>query len=117
MIDLSMNHDVKFVYFYRKNSMQNFKVNIAVQLLPLGTAEAYSKVDEAISLIGKSGLKYKVCPFETVIEGDYDTIMKLVRDIQLKCLESGVTDTICNLKIQMRKDSDVTIGDKMEKYE
>lgn len=97
--------------------MQNYKVNIAIQLLPLGTAEAYSKVDEAISLIEKSGLKFKVCPFETVLEGDYDEIMALVKKIQIKCLESGVTDTICNLKIQMRKDADVTIEDKMEKYD
>jgi len=97
--------------------MQNFKVNVAVQLLPLGTPEAYHKVGEAISLIQRSGIKYKVCPFETVLEGDYDEIMALVKNIQIKCLDSGVTDTICNLKIQMRKDADVTIEDKMEKYE
>jgi uncharacterized protein (TIGR00106 family) len=93
-----------------------YSVNVAVQLLPLGTNQAYEKVDEAIALIEKSGLKYIVCPFETVIEGDYDKIMELVKKIQLKCLESGVTDTICNLKIQMRANDDVTINDKMEKY-
>jgi uncharacterized protein (TIGR00106 family) len=96
--------------------MHNFKVNVAIQLLPLGTGDAYARVDEAIALIEKSGLKYKVCPFETVLEGDYDRIMQVVKDVQLKCLESGVTDTICNLKIQMRRDSDVTIDDKIEKY-
>jgi uncharacterized protein (TIGR00106 family) len=95
----------------------SYKVNIAVQLLPLGTDEAYAKVDEAIALIEKSGIKYRVCPFETVLEGDYDEIMQLVKDIQLKCLENGVSDTICNLKIQMRRGADVTIDDKMEKYD
>jgi uncharacterized protein YqgV (UPF0045/DUF77 family) len=96
--------------------MQNFKVNVAVQLLPLGTNEAYAKVDEAIALIEKSGISYKVCPFETVLEGYYDEIMTLVKEIQLKCLENGVSDTICNLKIQMRAGQDVTIDDKMAKY-
>jgi len=97
--------------------MINYKVNVAVQLLPLGTNEAYAKVDEAIALIEKSGIKYKVCPFETVLEGDYDEIMQLVKDIQLHCLANGVMDTICNLKIQMRAGADVTIADKMENYE
>jgi uncharacterized protein (TIGR00106 family) len=96
--------------------MHKFKVNIAVQLLPMGTGDAYARVDEAITLIEKSGLKYRVCPFETVLEGDYDRIIQLVKDIQMNCLESGITETICNLKIQMRRDSDVTIDDKMEKY-
>ena len=94
-----------------------YSVNVAVQLLPLGTNQAYEKVDEAIALIEKSGIKYRVCPFETVLEGDYDEIMQLVKAIQLKCLENGVSDTICNLKIQMRRGADVTIDDKMEKYD
>jgi uncharacterized protein YqgV (UPF0045/DUF77 family) len=97
--------------------MHKFKVNVAVQLLPLRTAEVYPLVDEAISMIELSGLKYRLCPFETVLEGDYDTIMKLIKDIQLRCLKSGVSDTLCNLKIQMRLGSDVTIEDKMGKYD
>jgi len=46
------------------------QINAAIQLLPLKTNEdRYSVVDKAIELINKSGLNYKVCPFETVVEG------------------------------------------------
>ncbi len=93
------------------------QVNIALQILPQSnTKDTYTIVDEAIALIRDSGLKYQVTPFETVMEGDYDRIMKLVKEIQIKCYESGAEGIIANLKIQSRKNSDVTIEDKMHKY-
>jgi len=53
--------------------MQNNIVNVAIQVLPSSKKEhPYSIVDKAIEVIQKSGLKYKVCPFETVIEGEIE---------------------------------------------
>jgi len=86
---------------------------VAVQLLPFGTSKAYACVDGVKSLMEKLGLKYRVCPFVTVLEGDYNQIIQPVKNIQLKCLENGASDTIRNLKIQRWRDSDVTIEDKI----
>lgn len=96
--------------------MKNY-VNIALQVLPKSkTKEAYNLVDDAINVIAQSGLKYQVCPFETAIEGPYDEIMKLVEKVQETCFNEGAEELLVYIKIQNRKDSKVTIEEKMRKY-
>lgn len=93
-------------------------VNLAIQVLPLVTAkDKYAVIDDGIALIEKSGLKYKVCPFETVVEGPYDEVMKLVDGIQQACFASGAEELLINMKLQRRKDKDVFIDEKTGKYE
>lgn len=93
-------------------------VNIAIQVLPQSeTKKAYDLVDIAIDVIKKSGLKYKVCPFETVVEGSYDKIMETVEKMQQICFENGADELLVYLKIQNRKNADVTMNEKMYKYE
>lgn len=97
--------------------MKNY-VNIAVQVLPKSkTKEAYDLVDDAIGVISKSGLKYRVCPFETVLEGPYDEIMGVIEKLQEKCFDSGADELLVYIKIQNRKNTKVTIEDKMAKYD
>jgi uncharacterized protein YqgV (UPF0045/DUF77 family) len=97
--------------------MQN-KVNVALQVLPSSKEfHPYKIVDVAIKIIEDSGIKYRVCPFETVMEGDYDVIMDIVKKIQIECLNSGADSMISNLKIQVDKYKDVTIEDKTAKYD
>ena len=94
------------------------KINLALQVLPTSREKhPYAIVDKAIEIIQSSGLKYKVCPFETVIEGNYDEVMEVVRNVQLTCLNEGAESIISNLKIQISRDSDVAIEDKIGKYE
>jgi len=94
------------------------KVNIAIQVLPSsGSIHPYLIIDKAIKMIHESGLKYRVCPFETVIEGEYDTIMNLLKDIQLECMKYGAEKLLTNLKIELDRDCDVSIDDKMGKYD
>lgn len=96
----------------------NNNVNIAVQVLPKSeTKEAYDLVDVAIGIIQKSGLKYRVCPFETVMEGPYDKIMYVIKEIQEACFNEGADELLVYIKIQNRKNSNVTIEDKMAKYD
>lgn len=92
-------------------------VNIAMQVLPTSkTVHPYSIVDKAIEVIAVSGLRYKVTPFETVMEGTYDEIMKVVKQAQEACYEAGADSLMTYVKIQTSK-TDVSIEDKMEKYE
>ena len=94
------------------------QINLAIQVLPRSSTKGtYELVDVAIELIQKSGLKYRVCPFETVIEGYYDEVMKLVKDIHDAVYASGAEEMITNIKIQTRYNQDVFIEDKMTKYE
>jgi uncharacterized protein (TIGR00106 family) len=97
--------------------MEN-QINLAIQVLPRSaTKGTYELVDVAIELIQKSGLNYRVCPFETVIEGGYDEIMKLVKDIHEAVYANGAEEMITNIKIQTRHNQDVFIDDKMYKYD
>lgn len=92
-------------------------VNIALQVLPSSTSiHPYKLVDKAIEVIADSGLKYKVTPFETVMEGNYDDIMKVVKQAQDACYEAGADSLMTYIKIQSSRE-DVTIEDKMAKYE
>lgn len=95
------------------------KVNLAIQVLPLGIPKerAYEIVDEAIKCIDQTGLHYEVCPFETVIEGDYDEVMELVDEIQKKCNQAGAQELLINMKLQRNFDKDIYITDKTGKYQ
>lgn len=92
-------------------------INASLQVLPSGgTLHPYEIVDRAIEVIEKSGLKYKVCPFETVVEGSYDEVMAVFKKAQQACYDAGATSVMTYFKIQSAL-NDVAIEDKMEKYE
>lgn len=98
--------------------MMKNKINVALQVLPRATnKDTYALVDKAIEIIEQSGLKYKVCPFETVIEGYYDEIMAIVKKVHEQCYASGTETMMTYIKIQSSANADVTIDDKMHKYE
>jgi uncharacterized protein (TIGR00106 family) len=93
-------------------------VNIAIQVIPFSREkELYELVDLAIQVIESAGIHYRVCPFETVMEGEYDRLMEIVKQCQQICLDNGADQVLVNLKIQHRKDGDVRISDKMKRYE
>jgi len=94
------------------------KVNIGIQVIPFsGKKNLYKIVDKAITVIRESGITFRVCPFETVIEGDYDTLMDLIKKVQETCFLHGAYEVITNIRIQARKDGNVTIEEKMYKYD
>lgn len=95
----------------------NKTVNIALQILPSSkTIHPYKLVDKAIEVIANSGLIYRVTPFETVMEGTYDKIMEVVKQAQEACYAAGAESLMTYVKIQSSL-NDVSIDDKMEKYE
>ena len=92
-------------------------VNIAVQIIPQSKShEIYKIVDDAIKVIGNSGIKYTVCPFETVMEGDYDDIMSVIKKAQEECFRKGADALLSNIKIEWHRDKDASIKEKMNKY-
>lgn len=93
------------------------KINVAIQVLPEAEGKIkYSLVDEAIMAIEETGFKYKVCPFETVVECTFDDLPGLLKSIHDACGSAGTERMLTNLKIQVDFLDDVTMEDKMEKY-
>lgn len=98
--------------------MKSKVVNMAIQVLPFSPdIEVYDVVDKAIDVIARSGVKYRVTPFETVMEGTYEQLMSVVGDVQAACYQAGADSVLCNLKIQSNQAGVVTIEDKMGKYD
>lgn len=90
--------------------------NLSLQILPIvPDNEVYSVVDEVISLIKASNLKYVVGPMETTIEGELDVLLEIVKKAQAVCVKAGAERVISIVKIDY-KTGGVTIDEKTAKY-
>ncbi len=98
--------------------MHQHNINLALQILPqVPSEQVYAVVDEAIAVIQRSGVKYRVCPFETVMEGPYDQLMDIVKRTQEVCFKAGAGQLLVYIKIQNNSLGPVTIEDKTGKYD
>lgn len=96
--------------------MSNKKINAAIQLLPIDTKEVrWDVVDKAIAIIKQSGLNYKVCPFETVVEGSMKEVMNLIEKIKDASLEKDCAEILINIKIHAAT-RDLAFEEKLVKY-
>lgn len=92
------------------------KVNFGIQLLPLKIENKVAIIDKAIHCIQNSGLVYKVCPLETVVEGELQDCLDLVKKIHDLALEE-CSEIMVYMKLHSRKDKDALIQDKMQKWD
>ena len=91
--------------------------SVAIQVLPKVDRENTLRiVDAVIAYIKATGLKYEVGPFETVIEGDYDELMKIVRECQLICVKEGAPSVISYVKINYDPSGVLTMSEKTDKH-
>ncbi|MBS0942180.1 thiamine-binding protein [Leuconostoc mesenteroides] len=93
--------------------------SIAVQVLPMtaDTKEVIRIVDHVIAYIDKSGVNYQVGAFESTLEGDYDQLMDILKNLPKVAAEISDIPVMVYSKINMATDSDVlTIAKKTDKY-
>lgn len=91
-------------------------VNVSLQVLPnVAPERVYPVVDKVIELIAASGVKYVVGPMETTMEGEFDTLMEIVKQAQTVCIEAGAKRVMSVVKIDYRPEG-VTIEEKIGKY-
>ena len=61
-------------------------INATIQIVPLKDIEAaFPVIDKAIAIIQQSGIKYSVGAFETTLEGEYETVQNLLRQLEDFC--------------------------------
>ena len=97
--------------------MHNHIVNASIQIIPIvEDKHPYEWVDEAITVIQQSGIKYEVGPFATVIEGNYQQVMQVVHDVNEYLFQKGCEEWISNLQIQIRSGKDITAEEKIAKF-
>lgn len=91
--------------------------SVAIQVLPKVDRENTIRiVDAVIAYIASSGLKYEVGPFETTIEGDYDTLLEIVKNCQLICIREGAPSVMSYVKINYSPNGILTMSEKTDKH-
>ncbi|MDA8169664.1 MAG: MTH1187 family thiamine-binding protein [Nitrospiraceae bacterium] len=68
-------------------------------IIPVGTGESLSgQVSQVLGIIDESGLPYRLNPMGTVVEGEWDEVMRLIR----KCHRAAMKHTgRCVLRIDI----------------
>ncbi len=93
--------------------MNQPEASIAIQVLPdVEGEEVIRVVDEVIAYIKSTGLNTYVGPFETTIEGDYETLMQIVKECQLICIRAGAPSVASYVKIFYNPNAGVWSIDK-----
>jgi uncharacterized protein (TIGR00106 family) len=63
---------------------------VQFSIVPLGTGESVSEgVAEVIRIVDESGLPYRTNPMGTVVEGEWDELMTLIRKCHKEALKSA----------------------------
>ena len=97
--------------------MHNYTINASIQIVPIvQDKHPYEWVDDAIAIIQRSGIKYEVGPFATVLEGSYEEVMNVIHQVNEFLYEKGCAEWISNLQIQIRSKGPVTGEEKVEKF-
>ena len=92
-------------------------INLGIQIFPKSkTLDSYALVDKAIEVIQKSGVKYEVTPFETVMEGPQEQLMSIALKAQEAVLEAGADEVLVYYRMQIRKEADVSMDEKTAKF-
>lgn len=79
--------------------MNQPQASIAIQVLPKVEGEEVIRVvDAVIAHIRASGLSYRVGPFETTVEGDFDTLWQLAKECQELCIRQGAPSVSTYIK-------------------
>lgn len=92
-------------------------VNVSFQVLPGGVEgmHPHAVVDRAIAVVQASGVRYEVGPMETTMEGDYDQLMRIVKEAQEACIAAGATGLMTIIKVSWQQGG-ASIDEKIGKY-
>lgn len=72
-------------------------------VVPIGKGESVSQyVAECMKIVEESGVAYKINPMGTVLEGDYDSVMAVIRMCHLHIMDLSQR-VITTVKIDDRK--------------
>lgn len=93
------------------------KGSIAIQILPkVEDEKVFEVVDKVIDYIKSTGLNYVVGPFETTVEGDFNSLMEIIKKSHELVLESGI-DVSAYIKTSFtNKEEFWTIDEKTKKH-
>ena len=90
------------------------KASIALQVLPLSQgADRVVIIDQVIAYLQAQSVIMVVTPFETVLEGEFDELMRILKEA-LEVAGQGADNVFANVKINIGEI--LSIDEKLEKY-
>ena len=90
------------------------KASIALQVLPLSQGiDRIAVIDQVIAYLQTQGVAMVVTPFETVLEGEFDELMRILKEA-LEVAGQGADNVFANVKINIG--GILSIDEKLEKY-
>jgi len=90
---------------------------VEVSIIPLGTEtpSVSQYVAQAVKVLeGEKDIKYELTAMGTIIEGDLERLLTLVRKMHEAVFDVGVTRVVTTIKIDERRDKPSTMSSKME---
>jgi len=92
-------------------------VLLEFSMSPLGKGESVGKyVSRSLEIVDKSGVEYRLNPMGTVLEGEWDAVMDVVR----QCYERMRKDCnriSCTMKVDFRKGKNGRLSGKVASVE
>jgi uncharacterized protein (TIGR00106 family) len=86
-------------------------------VVPLGKGESVSQyVAECLRIVEASGIDYRINPMGTVLEGDYDQVMGVVKKCHMRVMEL-CPRVVTSIKIDDRKGKKGMLDSKIESVE
>jgi len=87
-----------------------------INIIPLGTdsPSVGSFVADCIKVLKDAGANFKMNAMGTVIDGDLDDILMLVRKMHSVPFEKGIQRVVTIVSIDDRRDKKVTSSEKLE---
>ena len=90
------------------------KASIALQVLPLSQGiDRIAIIDKVIDYLQTQGVTMVVTPFETVLEGEFDELMRILKEA-LEIAGQGADNVFANVKINVGEI--LSIDEKLEKH-
>jgi uncharacterized protein (TIGR00106 family) len=90
---------------------------IEFSIIPIGVGSSIGdQLAEVLKIIDASGLPYKINPMGTVIEGEWDEIMKLIKKCHNTVMKTGER-AITTISIDDRKGKPNRLDEKVKSIE
>ena len=90
------------------------KASIALQVLPLSQGiDRIAVIDKVIDYLQAQEVTMVVTPFETVLEGEFDELMRILKEA-VEVAGQGADNVFANVKINIGEI--LSIDEKLEKH-
>ena len=90
---------------------------IEFSIIPIGVGSSLgNQLAEVLKIVDASGLPYKINPMGTVIEGEWDEIMKLIKKCHNTVMKTGER-AVTTISIDDRKGKPNRIDEKVKSIE